>query len=138
MAAAPDDRATTVRDFKAAVNMAPAALEKWLTTGESRAVGITHGEGHESVGHHSGRRIVELLRKHERELDDADVAHMRKVVGYVHRHREQPPSKQDIETSPWRITSTTRSEAPSSFTACAPPSFMNRAAVSSAWVREAR
>ena len=44
--------------------MTPAELEKWLATGESRAVGVTHGEGTESVGHHSGRRIVELLRKH--------------------------------------------------------------------------
>ena len=44
MAAASDGRAETPRDFRSAVNMTPAALEKWLATGESRAVGITHGE----------------------------------------------------------------------------------------------
>ena len=96
-----DDHAAIVRDFKAAVNMTPAALEKWLATGESRAVGITHGEGTESVGHHSGRRIVELLRKKDAELSDADVAHMRKVVGYVHRHLAQRPAG-DVRHTRWR------------------------------------
>ncbi len=101
MADAPDDRAATLRAFKAAVNMAPHALEKWLATGESRAVGITHGEGHESVGHHSGRRIVELLRTPEAELCESDLAHMRKVVGYVHRHLAQRPSG-DVRHTRWR------------------------------------
>jgi hypothetical protein len=101
MPIAEQDPATVRRLFKEAVNMAPATLEKWLATGESRAVGITHGEGHESVGHHSGRRIVELLRKHERDLDDADLMHMRKVVGYVHRHLAQRPSG-DVRHTRWR------------------------------------
>jgi hypothetical protein len=101
MASHVEDPATTVRDFRAAVNMTPAALEKWLATGESRAVGITHGEGSESVGHHSGRRIVELLRKSASELGDADLAHMRKVVGYVHRHLAQRPAG-DVRHTRWR------------------------------------
>lgn len=101
MADASDDRAATLRDFKAAVNMAPQVLEKWLATGESRAVGITHGEGHESVGHHSGRRIVELLRKPHAELSADDLAHMRKVVGYVHRHLAQRPAG-DVRHTRWR------------------------------------
>jgi len=96
-----DDPASVVRDFKAAVNMAPAVLEKWLATGESRAVGITHGEGSESVGHHSGRRIVELLHKKSVELSDDDLAHMRKVVGYVHRHLAQRPAS-DVRHTRWR------------------------------------
>jgi hypothetical protein len=29
---------------------------------------------------------------------------MRKVVGYVHRHRAQQPSKEDLETSTWRYS----------------------------------
>lgn len=101
MAGSSDDRAETLRDFKAAVNMAPAVLEKWLATGESRAVGVTHGEGHESVGHHSGRRIVELLRTPAAELSDGDLAHMRKVVGYVHRHLAQRPAG-DVRHTRWR------------------------------------
>ena len=101
MAAAPDDRAETLRDFKSAVNMSPSALEKWLATGESRAVGITHGEGTESVGHHSGRRIVDLLRKADAELSGDDLAHMRKVVGYVHRHLAQRPAG-DVRHTRWR------------------------------------
>ncbi len=96
-----DDRAATVRDFKQAVNMTPSALEKWLATGESRAVGITHGEGTESVGHHSGRRIVELLHKRQDDLAEGDLAHMRKVVGYVHRHLAQRPAG-DVRHTRWR------------------------------------
>jgi hypothetical protein len=101
MTARSDDPVTTLRDFKSVVNMAPAALEKWLSTGESRAVGITYDEGTESVGHHSGRRIVELLRKDDAELSDSDVAHMRKVVGYVHRHLAQRPGG-DVRHTRWR------------------------------------
>ena len=101
MTAHVDDPATTLREFRAAVNMTPAALEKWLATGESRAVGITHGEGTESVGHHSGRRIVELLNKARDDLGEDDLAHMRKVVGYVHRHLAQRPSG-DVRNTRWR------------------------------------
>ena len=101
MPTAADDPDAVRRHFKAAVNMTPATLEKWLATGESRAVGITHGEGHESVGHHSGRRIVELLRKAEADLDEADIAHIRKVVGYVHRHLAQKPAG-DVRKTRWR------------------------------------
>ena len=101
MAGRPDDAQATLREFKAAVNMSPAELEKWLATGESRAVGITYGEGSESAGHHSGRRIVELLRKDDADLSDSDVAHMRKVVGYVHRHLAQRPGG-DVRHTRWR------------------------------------
>lgn len=58
MAAASDGRAETPRDFRSAVNMTPAALEKWLATGESRAVGIAHGEGTKAAGQHSGRGML--------------------------------------------------------------------------------
>ena len=101
MTARPGVPVTTVRDFKAAVNMTPAALEKWLATGESRAVGMTPGEGNESMGHPSGRRIVELLRKDDSDLSDADVAHMRKVLGHVHRDLAQRPGG-DVRHTRWR------------------------------------
>ncbi len=93
-------------DFRAAVNMPPAALEKWLETDESRAVGWKGPDGKgagESVGHKSGRRIVEIRRKRQAELDPDDYAHMRKVVGYVARHTAQRPGK-DIATSRWRYS----------------------------------
>jgi hypothetical protein len=56
------------------------------------------------VGHKSGRYIVELLQKEENDLDDEDIGHMRKVVGYVHRHMAQGPSKRDVENSKWRFS----------------------------------
>lgn len=59
--------------------------------------------GGESVGHGSGRRIVEILGK-KNQLADDDYAHMRKVVGYVRRHLAQRPSEEDIEGSRWRFS----------------------------------
>ena len=102
-----DDHAQIGKDFGAAVNMTPAELERWLKTGESRSVGWAGGEpkagpgGEESVGHKSGAHIVAIKRKKKAELTDADYAHMKKVVGYVHRHMAQKPSG-DMEHSRWR------------------------------------
>jgi Protein of unknown function (DUF3140) len=85
-------------DWQEAVNMTATELETWLGTDDSRSVG--QGDG-ESVGHRSGRRIVDLLRTKKADLTDDDAAHMRKVVGYVHRHRAQRPSG-DVTDTPWR------------------------------------
>ncbi|WP_308199680.1 DUF3140 domain-containing protein [Saccharothrix sp. S26] len=87
--------------FDDAVNMTAAELERWLATDESRSVG--QSDGGESVGHESGRRIVALLRKKKGELTDDDHAHMRKVVGYVHRHLAQRPDG-DVERTRWRYS----------------------------------
>lgn len=87
-------------DWQAAVTMTPAALERWLATDESRSVGDTGGGG-ESTGHRSGRRIVEILRTNKSDLTADDAAHMRKVVGYVHRHAAQRPDG-DVEDTAWR------------------------------------
>ena len=89
-------------DWKKAVNMSASTLEKWLDTEESKAVG--QKDGGESVGHASGRRIVKLLGTKKEDLGDDDAAHMKKVVGYVHRHLAQRPSKEDIESSKWRYS----------------------------------
>lgn len=83
-------------DFRAAVNMAPSELADWLDTEQSRDVGQKSGGG-ESTGHESGRRIVEILRTKKADLTDDDAAHMRKVVGYVHRHAAQRPDQDDDE-----------------------------------------
>jgi len=90
------------RQFGQAVNMTASELIDWLETPESRAVGFKREGSDESVGHASGRRIVSILGKAAHELTDDDIAHMRKVVGYVHRHRAQRP--ENIYTSRWRYS----------------------------------
>jgi Protein of unknown function (DUF3140) len=89
-------------DWQQAVNMSPGQLEQWLDSDESKSVGQKDG-GSEATGHKSGRRIVEILRTKKADLNDDDVDHMRKVVGYVHRHLAQRPSG-DVEDTPWRYS----------------------------------
>jgi hypothetical protein len=98
------DRDKIWRDFEEAVNMTPSALEKWLKTDDSRENGWKEDDGSETIGHHSGRRIVEIKHKKKTELTDEDYEHMRKVVGYVHRHLKQGGPKSDKENSPWRYS----------------------------------
>jgi hypothetical protein len=83
------DREHTIEEFRAAVNMTAGQLERLLGTDDSRAVG--QKDGGESTGHRSGRRIVRLLRTAEAKYSAGDLAHMRKVVGYVRRHTAQRP-----------------------------------------------
>jgi len=90
-------------DWQQAVNMTPHELEQWLETDESKSVGDTGGEG-ESTGHKEGRRIVRILRSKKGDLTDDDVATMRKVVGYVHRHTAQGGPEHDKEHSKWRYS----------------------------------
>lgn len=86
--------------FDDAVNTTPKELEDWLATEESKSVGV--GEG-ESVGHHSGRRIVEILRGKKGDRTDADDEHMRQVAGYVARHSKQRPDG-DVTDTKWRYS----------------------------------
>ena len=90
-------------EFRDAVNMTATELEKWLGTDESRQVGQKQSDGAESVGHDSGRKIVRILGKKKADLSDADEQHMRKVVGYVHRHMAQRPEG-DVTGSRWRYS----------------------------------
>ncbi|QNE73415.1 DUF3140 domain-containing protein [Streptomyces finlayi] len=96
------DREQAIGAFGEAVNMTAGELEKWLETAESKSVGQSDGGG-ESVGHASGRRIAGLLRTKEADLGDDDIAHMRKVVGYVHRHMAQRPDGDPTDTR-WRYS----------------------------------
>jgi hypothetical protein len=89
-------------DWKQAVNMTASELETWLETDESTSVGQSD-EGGEATGHKSGRRIVDILHAKKADLTDDDAAHMRKVVGYVHRHLAQRPSG-DVSDTPWRYS----------------------------------
>lgn len=102
-----DDREQIYKDFNEAVNMPPAEIEKFLDTDESKEVGWKGKDGDgdgESVGHASGRRIVEIKRTKKDDLTDDDYAHMKKVVGYVHRHMAQGGPEDDKEHSAWRYS----------------------------------
>ena len=99
--AANDDQ-SVYDDFHDAVNMTPKEIEDWLDTDESKQVGQKSGD-HESTGHASGRRIVDILRTKKADLADADVDHMRKVTGYVKRHSAQRPSG-DVRDTAWRYS----------------------------------
>ena len=97
-----DDPKATRDAFRKAVNMAPKELEDWLQTDESQDVGQKNGGG-ESTGHESGRRIVEIFQKKKSDYTEEDLAHMKKVNGYVRRHLEQKPNN-DLENSRWRYS----------------------------------
>ncbi len=86
------------KEFKDAVNMTAAQLDKWLKTDESKAVGWDSGDG-ESIGHKSGEHIIKLLGKQKDELTGPDYKHMQKVNGYIKRHMAQRP--EHPENSNW-------------------------------------
>jgi len=79
-------------------------LRDWLQTDESNHVGWkgTDGSRVESVGHASGRWIVEIIDKDPDDLTPDDYAQMRKVVGFVRRHLAQQPT--NTITSRWRYS----------------------------------
>lgn len=107
MADTSDDQQKIYADFNEAVNMTPAELEKFLDSDDSKRVGWKGEDGQgsgESVGHKSGKRIVEIKRKKKADLDDDDYVHMKKVTGYVHRHLAQGGPAKDKEHSDWRYS----------------------------------
>ncbi|WP_266368212.1 DUF3140 domain-containing protein [Tellurirhabdus rosea] len=85
-------------EFDELVNMSASQLKKWLQSEESSNVGMDSGDG-ESVGHKSGEHIIEILDRKKADLSDDDYAHMRKVVGYIKRHRAQRPK--EVAGSNW-------------------------------------
>ncbi len=102
-----DEQQKTLEEFREAVNMTPKELEDYLKTDESKKVGWKGDDGDdeskESVGHKSGERIVEILHAHKADYTNDDYAHMKKVVGYVHRHSAQKPDG-DVEDTHWRYS----------------------------------
>lgn len=67
-----DDEKRTIRDrFHDAVNMTAKELEHWLGTDESKEVGNKPEGGGESVGHESGRRIIDILGTTQSDLGGA-------------------------------------------------------------------
>ena len=95
------DRARIRREFAAVVNMSADEIAAFLETDDSRRVGFTRPGETESVGRQSARRIISILGAPDDALDDADYAHMRKVVGFVRRHRPGRPMR-DPWSSRWR------------------------------------
>ena len=89
-------------DFKENVNMTPAKLEKWLNTEESKSVGWDSGDG-ESIGHKSGKRIIDILHKKKADLSADDYKHMQKVNGYIKRHLAQRPDG-DLDKTNWNYS----------------------------------
>jgi hypothetical protein len=84
------DEKEVIREFNELVNMTAPELEEWLKSKDSRSTGWPKGGGHggggESVGHDSGRKIVEILRsnpdKKPEKYTGEQIQHMRKVVSY--------------------------------------------------------
>jgi len=88
-------------EFFRKVNMTPQALDRWLQSKDSRSASTAHAAADEA-GHWSGQRTVEILRKKKSgDYTPEDYAHMRKVIGFVGRHRVRRP-KGDLDASPWR------------------------------------
>ncbi|KFH48374.1 hypothetical protein ACRE_008390 [Hapsidospora chrysogenum ATCC 11550] len=90
------DEKEVTREFNQLVNMTASELEEWLKSKDSRSAGWPKDDGQdggESVGHDSGRKIVEILRSNPDKTPEkytADqIQHMRKVVSYCKRHLAQ-------------------------------------------------
>ena len=97
-----EEERAVAAEFGEAVNMTAKELERWPATDESKAAGLK-SDGGESTGHESGRRIVGLLQAKKSSLTEQDYAHMRKVIGYVHRHLAQRPAG-DVRETKWRYS----------------------------------
>ncbi|GFZ45789.1 hypothetical protein JCM24511_03519 [Saitozyma sp. JCM 24511] len=83
-----------VKDFNELVNMTADELDAFLKTEGSESTGWSKSDGSgESVGHESGRKIVDILQrnpsKDPSEYTEEDKEHMRRVVSYCKRHLAQ-------------------------------------------------
>ncbi|MBE9226637.1 DUF3140 domain-containing protein [Phormidium sp. LEGE 05292] len=96
------DSQAVIEEFQQNVNMTAKEIESWLKTDESKSVGKKEGN-QESIGHESGRHIVEILQKKEGNYTEDDLSQMQRVVSYIKRHSAQKPSS-DIEDSRWRYS----------------------------------
>ena len=77
--------------------MSASDLKSWLQEESSTDAGWTNssttGSESETVGHESGRKIVEILEKNPKKdpekYDEDDLQHMRRVAAYCKRHLSQ-------------------------------------------------
>ncbi len=95
-----DERKKELRkEFGEVVTMTAHQLDKWLDTDKSKSVGQTTEGSDESIGHKSGKKIIDILHKNVADYTDADYEHMQKVVSYVRRHSAQEPN--EVDGSNW-------------------------------------
>ncbi|KAI1449601.1 hypothetical protein F5Y02DRAFT_428862 [Annulohypoxylon stygium] len=98
------DTQTVIEEFNDIVNMSASDLETWLKEELSESAGWSKSDGSgETIGHESGRKIIEILKKNPRKdpdkYDEDDVDHMRRVVAYCKRHLAQEgKAKQDPDS----------------------------------------
>ena len=83
--------------------MTASEISRWLDTDNSKTVGQKQDGKGESTGHQSGRSIAALLHKKRTDYTEDDIAQMRRVISYVHRHLAQKPSG-DISETHWRYS----------------------------------
>ncbi|KAL5086657.1 hypothetical protein Trisim1_008906 [Trichoderma cf. simile WF8] len=88
------DKSEVIQEFNELVNVTAKELKDWLKGDDSTSAGWEKDDGSgESVGHDSGRKIVEILEsnpeKDPEKYSEDDVSHMRKVVSYCKRHLAQ-------------------------------------------------
>jgi len=88
------DDQTVIEEFNGIVNMSADDLERWLKEESSESAGWSKDDGSgETIGHESGRKIIEILKKNPKkspdQYDEEDIAHMRRVVAYCKRHLAQ-------------------------------------------------
>ncbi|KAK3671262.1 hypothetical protein LTR78_008897 [Recurvomyces mirabilis] len=94
----------SIREFNDIVNMSAKELQDWLGKEESAGAGWDKDDGSgETIGHESGRKIIEILEKNPKKdpskYDEEDIQHMRRVVAYCKRHLAQEgKAKQDPES----------------------------------------
>ncbi|KAK7432019.1 hypothetical protein QQZ08_001309 [Neonectria magnoliae] len=103
-------RDQVVDEFNSLVNMTAAELEKWLKSDDSNSAGWPkEDDNRETVGHDSGRKIVDILKanpdKDPEAYTEDQVAHMRKVVAYCKRHLAQEAAG-NSEKSPAEVKKT--------------------------------
>jgi len=98
------DDQTVIEEFNELVNMDSDELEAWLKEEDSAGAGWKKAdETGETIGHESGRMIVEILKRNPsrdpEKYDEEDIPHMRKVVAYCKRHLAQEgKAKQDPDS----------------------------------------
>ncbi|EYE97177.1 DUF3140 domain-containing protein [Aspergillus ruber CBS 135680] len=100
------DKDTVIHEFHDLVNMSPTELWSWLQKEQSQSSGWQSQSG-ETIGHESGRRIVDILA-HNPDRDpggytENDIGHMRKVVAYCKRHlAQEEKAKSDTGSRSYR------------------------------------
>ncbi|WVW82812.1 hypothetical protein I302_104824 [Kwoniella bestiolae CBS 10118] len=100
---APKSDQDVVNDFNEIVNMTADELEAFLKTEGSETTGFQKEDGSgESIGHESGRKIVDILKrnpdKDPSKYTEEDKEHMRRVVSYCKRHLAQEGKLKETKT----------------------------------------